>query len=156
MSETLNGLHNDKNNRREKLAGGLPNLLAAAVELSSVKIRMKIYEVGKCPIMRATFSFSLSRNIGTLLVETFYCEYCQVRDQPEFVEGTNFAVLDFSTNSGPTRLATKYTVANLPNPAGMIGQSWRRPSSRHSKMAAALFLSSSFSLCYLFLLLLVF
>ena len=45
-----------------------------------------------------------------------------MRDQPEFLEGTNFAVLDFSTNSGPTRLATKYTVANLPNPAGMIGQ----------------------------------
>ena len=81
LPETLNGLHNDKNNRREKLAGGLPNLLAAAVELSSVKSLMKIYEVGKCPIKRATFSFSLFRNIGTLLVETLCCAYCRVRDQ---------------------------------------------------------------------------
>ena len=54
-----NGLHNYKNNRHEKLAGGSLNLLAAAVGLSSVKSRMKIYEVGKCPVMRATFSFNL-------------------------------------------------------------------------------------------------
>ena len=74
-------LHNDKMHRHEKLAGELLNLLAAAVGLSPVKGGMKIYEVGKCPVIRATFSFSLSRNIGTFLVETLCCAYCRVRDQ---------------------------------------------------------------------------
>ena len=59
LPETLNGLHNYKNNRHEKLAGGSLNLLAAAVGLSSIKSGMKIYEVGKCPVMLATFPFNL-------------------------------------------------------------------------------------------------